>query len=643
MTRGLLGAVALATLVTSCRLVVDEPNERNRGNWPDPQPPRPSGGGLGGSGHGPGGGAGGSGGASQLPPVQPMGPNQCSSDAACGAGLVCDRVLGACARPGGGCGSAVFTPPRAAGEMVLVLDRSNSMRDRTPSGTKWADLTGALEEVLARRGDVAWGLSMFPASDSRACQTAPVRVMPASGTAAAILAAIRAASPTGAGTPTREAIAEAGRHLLASTRPGRKYILLATDGDPNCAVGAADSNDPDVPATTQVIRQLAERGVTTFVLGVAVRPESRAALTSMAEAGGHARQRMVAYYAAADVNDLEAALDQVARQVALCTFDLVPPPPAGTTLELTIGGRPFPRAPSRVGDGWDITSAGKAIALYGAACEAVQGGATVSARYSCASGMCDQGKMACVPLPAGVDAAPPQPPPDAAAPPDAAVGGGGAGGGAGGAGGAAGGAGGAGGGGGGAAGGGGGAGGAGGAGGTCGGGTCGGVDRRCRYDAQCGPGGRCEGGACRRPCASNADCGTGDECASGHCRPGTGTTCGFNSECPAGKSCVNGVCHAPCSATMPCPSAKDRCDRGLCRPDTGRVASCRAKADCPAGIDCVDGLCRMPCCFDSDCATAASGPICWTGYCFKRNEAEPACFLDPDCGDNRTCADAICR
>jgi hypothetical protein len=504
--------------------------------------------------------------------------------------------------------------------MVLVVDRSNSMHQATPTGTKWSDLTAALEDVLTRRPDVAWGLSMFPVSDTQACIAAPVMVTPGSRTAAAILAAIRATTPTGAGTPTREALLKAGQYLLSSSRPGRKYLLLATDGEPNCDASARDPNSPDVDGTTAAIRSLAERGVTTFVLGVAARPDSRAALTTMARAGGQARQGMVAYYAAADSRDLEAALDEVARQVALCTFDLSPPPPAGTAVDITIGGRPFPRTPSHVGDGWDIASAGKAIALYGAACDAVQGGATVQARYSCGAGtMCDPAKMACVPIPQGVDAG---------ATPDAGTGGTGgagmdAGGGSGGTTGGT-------------------DGGMGGTGGTC---TvsCGGVDRRCRYVAQCGPGGLCEGGACRRACSSTSDCGTGDECLDGHCRPSNKATCAFNAECPAGRLCVNGICYAPCSEGASCPNPRDVCDHGLCRPNTQRVAVCRSKQDCAAGNDCVDGLCRFPCCFDSDCASAASGPVCWTGYCFQNNEAHPGCFLNPDCGDGRVCANAICR
>jgi hypothetical protein len=282
--------------------------------------------------------------------------------------------------------------------MVLLVDRSNSMRAATPTGTKWTDLTSSLASVLARRSEVAWGLTLFPASDARACVTAPLEIIPAMGSAAAISARVASATPTGSGTPTREAVRQAGLQILNAGRPTRKYLLLATDGEPNCSPSAVDPNLPDLAGTNAAIRGLAEQGVTTFVLGVAAGASADAALAGLAQAGGHARTGMTAYYTAADATDLEQALDEVARQVALCTLDLSPPPPAGSTLTLSIGGQTFPRNVSHVGDGWDVTAAGRAIELYGAACDAVQTGGAITVSYGCGTGSkCDQAAMACVP------------------------------------------------------------------------------------------------------------------------------------------------------------------------------------------------------------------------------------------------------
>jgi hypothetical protein len=358
-----------------------EPGPRGR----TPVPP----GGSGGS-HGGAGGSGGTGGATAA--------GSCTTDAMCGGGLVCDRTLGACARPRGGCGTAAFQPVRTTGEVVLVLDRSNSMREPTPTGNKWSDLTSSINSVLSRRGDVTWGLDLFPASDTRACVPGSIGITPAMTSSGAIAGAIAATSPTGSGTPTRDTVQLAGRQILGAGRPTRKYLLLATDGEPNCSPDAADPSAPDVDGTATAIRGLAAEGMTTFVLGVAVQSASAAALTAMAQAGGHARQGMTAYFTAGDATELERALDEVARQIALCTFDLTPPPPAGATLALSIGGRTFSRNTNHVGDGWDVTAAGKAIELYGAACDAVQAGGLIQVSYGCGAGTrCDDSAMACVP------------------------------------------------------------------------------------------------------------------------------------------------------------------------------------------------------------------------------------------------------
>jgi hypothetical protein len=318
----------------------------------------------------------------------------------CGSGSICDKTLGACAQPHGGCGTAAFQPTRTTGEMTLLLDRSNSMRDLTPTGTKWTDLTGSIEAVLAKRSEVAWGLSLFPGSDRQACVVAPISVTPAVGAAASISSMIASATPTGSGTPTRGAVQQVGNEILGAARPTRKYVLLATDGEPNCSPGSIGNaqNFSDINGAAQAVRSMAEAGATTFVLGVAAGPDAAAALTTLAQAGGHARQGMTPYYTANDATELVSALDEVARQVALCTFDLSPPPPAGSALTLSIGGHVFTRNITHVGDGWDVTGAGKAIELYGAACDAIQGGGSIQISYGCGAGtVCDTAAMACVP------------------------------------------------------------------------------------------------------------------------------------------------------------------------------------------------------------------------------------------------------
>jgi hypothetical protein len=64
-----------------------------------------------------------------------------------------------------------------------------------------------------------------------------------------------------------------------------KYILLATDGEPNCVSGAttAAGADSDLPATVTAVQNAAKSGYKVLVIGVG--PEATS-LTSLAEAGG---------------------------------------------------------------------------------------------------------------------------------------------------------------------------------------------------------------------------------------------------------------------------------------------------------------------------------------------------------------------
>src|SRR5581483_11031599 len=84
-------------------------------------------------------------------------------------------------------------------------------------------------------------------------------------------AATAAATPEGDGTPTAAAIQVATSYLMSRSSTAPKYLLLVTDGEPNCG-----GNPPAVADTTQAqtdavnaVSAAAQAGVHTFVIGVA--------------------------------------------------------------------------------------------------------------------------------------------------------------------------------------------------------------------------------------------------------------------------------------------------------------------------------------------------------------------------------------
>ena len=133
--------------------------------------------------------------------------------------------------------------------MLIVLDKSGSM-DQTPTGfgqSKWEATKSALDAALnASSEQVSYGLLMYPyvaSGDAKSCELPTgkdainVDVDEAKASVPLITQALKDTSP-GGGTPTAAALAGAYEYytngLGASLPEGDKFVLLATDGGPNC-------------------------------------------------------------------------------------------------------------------------------------------------------------------------------------------------------------------------------------------------------------------------------------------------------------------------------------------------------------------------------------------------------------------------
>ena len=178
--------------------------------------------------------------------------------------------------PDANCGAKDKPAVRLLPNILIVLDRSNSMNDDvmnrqcTPDGggggsrncgpnSKWAQVVPALAEVLSETdADVNWGLKFFPDNSANACNVNPnaaVPIAPMNG--AAVTAAIMGATDAMGGvagynsTPTRNGMNGAVTYMNTLTDMNPKFILLATDGLPNCpASGNGDDSAGSVTAVT---------------------------------------------------------------------------------------------------------------------------------------------------------------------------------------------------------------------------------------------------------------------------------------------------------------------------------------------------------------------------------------------------------
>jgi hypothetical protein len=290
------------------------------------------------------------------------------------------------------CGNTRHRLAKTPAQVLLVLDRSASMLDEIqlfPSRTKWDDATAAVNEALAANPQIAWGLKLFPSGtpgdDDSECVVSPQVDAPAGfGSQAAIAREIdRSAPASSSGTPTKLAIDVAASRLKASTIPLPRYMVLVTDGVPNC-----DGKDEVVARDNAIeaMKTAAAAGIPTFVLGIidVGDKDASATLDRMAEAGGKPRAGMPRYYAAGNRAQLDAALAAITLAITTCVFPLAVPPLDPAFVGVTVDGQLIPRDPAHA-EGWDYVTNGLAVEVFGSACTDLKNGAALSVgvHYGC--------------------------------------------------------------------------------------------------------------------------------------------------------------------------------------------------------------------------------------------------------------------
>jgi hypothetical protein len=300
--------------------------------------------------------------------------------------------------------------------LYFVLDHSGSMND----SNKWATIQFTLEKVWIELGPrVRVAAAVFPDLSSVAC--APGRqVFPASGppvrgdvpsgtpgpNETALATALSTISARG-GTPTAATLSALAPSIEAIG--GKTYVILATDGGPNCDAAAecdasscTDNIDeiPGCPAggppncctpssggpldcldadpTIAAVTALAAAGVPVYVVGVPGSEPYANLLDALAVAGETARGDEPRYYAvaSADQTAFEAALSAIAAQVAgTCTFTLDNAPSNSLLVNVFLDGTPLPQAGP---DGWTLE--GDVVTVLGASCQAILDGNVIDVR-----------------------------------------------------------------------------------------------------------------------------------------------------------------------------------------------------------------------------------------------------------------------
>jgi len=266
-------------------------------------------------------------------------------------------------------------PPDA----MIVLDRSGSMDSQpTPAfgefpdpfaDTKWEIMDDALTDLTdAKEQNINFGLMLFPTDDSCGV-SAGALVDPAPVAAAAVQSELSNWDPNG-GTPAEFGLGEAlAAYQSLPVNPDGRYVIFATDGEPNCSDGDADAN------TVAAVEALAVQGIGTFVIGFGGGfAGTDSVLNDAAQAGGFPKAGGPPYYYEADnAQELADALDEIAGGIITpsCSYELASPPPDPDNVTVLADGTAVPRSTGHT-NGWDYYPDESTITFFGSYCTDIE-------------------------------------------------------------------------------------------------------------------------------------------------------------------------------------------------------------------------------------------------------------------------------
>lgn len=328
------------------------------------------------------------------------------------------------------CGDTFLHERRDPPNLYFLIDRSGSMQE-IPEGShydKYHMARNVITDVLGAIGHrVRYGLAIYPESaEGDVCSTSREVLAPTLGAPPSCtgqidpelshrLTVLGNYAPSG-NTPTSAALSALVPEL--SALEGKTYLVLLTDGAPNCNLdavcgadecglnitaqtlgttrcsGSVNCCDPllfgdgvqgncvDTAESARQLERLAKNGIPTYVIGLPGTELFADVLERLAEAGGTARQGATAYYAVSDQDELETALYSIGSGLAIrCSIDLEEAPENPDKVNVYFDGAVVAADPD---DGWSWDGDTR-ILVNGDACDALRSGAVLDARadYGC--------------------------------------------------------------------------------------------------------------------------------------------------------------------------------------------------------------------------------------------------------------------
>jgi hypothetical protein len=309
--------------------------------------------------------------------------------------------------------------------MLIVVDKSGSMNS-TPAGytkSKWAGAVDALKKSLNPNDTlISYGITLFPQVGATTCEYSTgadainVKIGSADQTVPQINDLMLNTTPSG-GTPTAAALGAALGYYTAGEGiglEGDKYVLLVTDGGPNCNSdnacaqdkctafldkspslascwngGVANCCDPinqsakdpippqalclDDASVTNQLNALRAQGIKTFVIGIPGSEAYAAYLDGFAESGGvPVEGKARKYYEVTGESGLADAFKTITTSlVSSCDVPLDQAPQDKNAINVAIDCSPLPQTSGEVAN-WAYDEATQSIQILGAKCDQIK-------------------------------------------------------------------------------------------------------------------------------------------------------------------------------------------------------------------------------------------------------------------------------
>jgi len=269
----------------------------------------------------------------------------------------------------------------------FVVDQSGSMNQDFGGVTRWEALTdtlvGSQDAIIASlQSDIRFGMTLYT-GDMMTCPS--ITEINAQLDATDEIAALLANNPPAGETPTGESFAMAAATVQADTWDGDKFIVLATDGEPDtCAIpNPMDGPEADMArqAVVDAVSDAFDQGIRTYVISVGD-AIADAHLQAVANAGQgvQAGEPDADFYKALGQQALTDAFDDIISGVRECKLDLSEPLQSNLASSCTVTVNDN-AIPFNDPNGWMLDGE-MTIELTGTACSQIQEG-VVSIEMTC--------------------------------------------------------------------------------------------------------------------------------------------------------------------------------------------------------------------------------------------------------------------